>query len=59
MYTIRIYQSVSNYVNLSVSGEEAAWDAYKIALDLADITGADIELIDNTTCIILADNMTI
>ena len=44
MYIIEVYTSKRNRVMLEVKGDEAAWAAYNLACDMADLTGASVKL---------------
>lgn len=57
MYVIRFYQSMFDYIDFKEATEEMAWDTYITALELAGMTGADIELINTLTGDVLADNI--
>ena len=56
MYTVSIYTDGTNRIDLRVDGCEAAYAAYRMACDMAELTGATVDLWDSETGEVLACN---
>lgn len=56
MYNIDIYTDGLNRVSLAVSGCEAAYAAFRSACEVAELTGARVDLWDSETDEVLASS---